>query len=433
QLKLRLSTPGLFVANVRTGGFTLEVINKDSDNMVMTGVRIHVGSYSMDKCPQYFEVFGRTIYTNSSQGPRFYDICLTREESIQAEKKFNIFIAQSSDTNHVTVIDDVKVYGKTKEEFQWPDDVDASLLASATTAGALITTTAAAASANGYLHSFRQTNDEKELATLCLPDRLLVYSMQVLISSLSLHHNLDEQNRAKLNSDIVQYTSHMFHMSLPSQIQRSSRQLLKEFFSFISSSDFDYYEHIDRLQLTFLSQCFSSENYLELFNDTDTYEYLLLSLLSITRHRPHNINRFLNITSAQSVDVISKSASMEIFIPYLVNIFFHLLNQRPSNPLLESVDNSSIDVKQIKKLLHILVDIYHSLALNEPQICMNLVVDSYIRLLTYHDYQINFTIKNALNRCMQPKIQRLISKLSTASDLNQQEAVAEKHFHALPL
>ncbi|CAF1250057.1 unnamed protein product, partial [Adineta ricciae] len=42
-------------------------------------------------------------------------------------------------------------------------------------------------------------------------------------------------------------------------------------------------------------------------------------------------------------------------------------------------------------------------------------------------------IKNALNRCMQPKIQRLISKLSTASDLNQQEAVAEKHFHALPL
>ena len=247
--------------------------------------------------------------------------------------------------------------------------------------------------------------------------------MQVLTGSLSLHHNLDEQNRSKINSDIVQYTSHMFHMSLPSQIQRYSRQLLKEFFSSISSSDFDYYEHIDRLQLSFLSQCFSSNNYLELFNDIYTYEYLLLSLLSITRHRPHNINRYLTINQNESKDAISKSASMEIFIPYLINIFFNLLNQRPSNPLLESIDNRTIDLKQIEKLLHILVDIYHSLALNEPKICMNLIVDSYIRLLTYHDYHINFIIKNALNRCMQPKIQRLISKLSTASDLNQQEII----------
>jgi E3 ubiquitin-protein ligase UBR4 len=169
QLKLRLSTPGMFVANVRTGGFTLEVINKDSDNMVITGVRIHVGSYSMDKCPQYFELFGRTVHINNLQGPRWYDLCLTREESIQGEKKFNIFISQSTDTNHITVIDDVKVYGKTKEEFQWPEDVDASLLALAANTGPTTITTAV----NGYLNSFRQTNDEKDLATLSLTDRFV--------------------------------------------------------------------------------------------------------------------------------------------------------------------------------------------------------------------------------------------------------------------
>ncbi|CAF1322792.1 unnamed protein product, partial [Rotaria sordida] len=433
QLKLRLSTPGMFIANVRTGGFTLEVINKDPDNKVITGVRIHIGLYSMDKSPQYFELFGRTIQVNNLQGPRWYDLCLTREESIQGEKKFNIFIAQSIDPNHITVIDDVKVYGKTKEEFQWPDNIDGSLLTSTTNTGMTTTTIPTTTNAiNEYLHSFRETNDEKELATLPLPDRLLVYSMQVLTGSLSLHHNLEEQNRSKLNSDIVQYTSHMFHMSLPPQIQRYSRRLLKEFFSSISSTDFDFYEHIDRLQLTFLSQCFSSINYLELFNDIQSYEYLLLSLLSITRRRPHNINRYLNIIQNESKDVISKSASMEIFIPYLINIFFNLLNQRPTNPLLESIDNKTINLKQIEKLLHILVDIYHSLALNEPQICMNLIVNSYIRLLTYHDYHINFIIKNALNRCMQPKIQRLISKLSTASDLNQQDTT-DKQFHSLPL
>ncbi|CAF5066779.1 unnamed protein product, partial [Rotaria sp. Silwood1] len=38
----------------------------------------------------------------------------------------------------------------------------------------------------------------------------------------------------------------------------------------------------------------------------------------------------------------------------------------------------------------ILVDINHSLALNEHQICMNLICDSYICLLTYHDYHIDY-------------------------------------------
>ena len=66
QLKLRFSTPGMFVANVRTGGFTVEIINKDSENMVVTGVRIHIGSYSMDKSPQYFEIFGRAVQVNHS-------------------------------------------------------------------------------------------------------------------------------------------------------------------------------------------------------------------------------------------------------------------------------------------------------------------------------------------------------------------------------
>jgi E3 ubiquitin-protein ligase UBR4 len=169
QLKLRLSTPGMFIANVRTGGFTLEVMNKDPDNMVVTGIRIHIGAYSMDKCPQYFEFFGRSVHVNNLQGARWYDLCLTREESIQAEKKLNIFIAQSTDTNHITVIDDVKVYGKTKEEFQWPDDADGSLAASTANTG-ISTSTAV----NGYLHSFRQTNDEKDLATLPLPDRFVM-------------------------------------------------------------------------------------------------------------------------------------------------------------------------------------------------------------------------------------------------------------------
>ncbi|CAF0847863.1 unnamed protein product, partial [Didymodactylos carnosus] len=411
QLKLRLSSPGMFVANVRTGGFTLDVINKDPDNTVFCGVRIHVGSYLIDKCPQYFELFGRTVQVNYSQGPRWYDICLTRQESLQADKKFSIIVGQSTDTNHVTIIDDVKVYGKTKDQFNWPDDVDNSLLTSSsspTTAGTTTTTQALST----------LSNSDREIATLSLMDKLIMYSMNVLTGSLTLNQ-LDETDRVRINQDIVYITSKFFQLSIPLSIQKCCRQLLCEYYS--PNQDL-YNNNLDHLQLDIISTCLSSENFLDSF-DIETYESLLITLSSIARKRPQSIIRYLNIVdqseAAKNKDAISKSSSITIFIPRLVNIFIHLLNNRPSSSLLESIDNPSIDLSSIEVTLRLLVDLYHSLAIYEPTVCMNLVVDAYLKLLTYNDYHINFMMKNSLNRCMQPKIRRLISKLSTASDTSQ--------------
>jgi hypothetical protein len=58
-----------------------------------------------------------------------------------------------------------------------------------TGAAATATTTAnvTTPAMNEYLHSFRQSNDEKNLAIRSLADRLLTYSMQVLSGSLALH------------------------------------------------------------------------------------------------------------------------------------------------------------------------------------------------------------------------------------------------------
>ena len=44
--------------------------------------------------------------------------------SVRHEEKFSIFIAQSLETNQVTVIDDVKLSGKNKEEFFSPKELD---------------------------------------------------------------------------------------------------------------------------------------------------------------------------------------------------------------------------------------------------------------------------------------------------------------------
>ena len=91
QVKARLSSPAMFIVNVRAASFTLEVMNKEPENMVIT---VYVGSDAMDKLPQHLEYFGRTVPVNHRHGPSIvvYDLCLTREESIQAEKKFSIFV-----------------------------------------------------------------------------------------------------------------------------------------------------------------------------------------------------------------------------------------------------------------------------------------------------------------------------------------------------
>lgn len=69
QVKARLSSPGVFIINARAAGFTLEVINKEPENMVITGIRIYVGTDAMDKLPQRLEYFGRTVPVNPQHGP----------------------------------------------------------------------------------------------------------------------------------------------------------------------------------------------------------------------------------------------------------------------------------------------------------------------------------------------------------------------------
>ena len=176
----------------------------------------------MERSPQYFEFFGRTVQVNDQQGPRWYDLGLTRQESAQAEKKFPIFIAQSLDANQVTVIDDVKVYGKNKGEFSWPEELDS-----------VVTNAAVAApnslpAINGYLHSFRQTMDEKDLATLSLPDRLLAYSMQVLTGAFAL-----QEDREKIGKEIFPLTSQMLQL-VPPIVHKLIRQR-DDYYSLLNS------------------------------------------------------------------------------------------------------------------------------------------------------------------------------------------------------
>lgn len=78
---------------LQPGGFTIEVTNNNS-TMVMTGMRIQIGTQAIERAPSYLEIFGRTMQLNMTRA-RWFDFPFTREEALQADKKLTIFSKSS--------------------------------------------------------------------------------------------------------------------------------------------------------------------------------------------------------------------------------------------------------------------------------------------------------------------------------------------------
>uniref|UniRef100_A0A1S4GBR0 UBR-type domain-containing protein n=1 Tax=Anopheles gambiae TaxID=7165 RepID=A0A1S4GBR0_ANOGA len=122
HLKHRLNSTGLYVTSTKANGFTLEVSNNDT-NMVITGVRIQIGSQDVTKAPQRVTILGRSVTTVATRA-RWFDIPLTREESLQSDKKLSIHFGASVDAEQITILDSIKIYGKTKDVFGWPEETE---------------------------------------------------------------------------------------------------------------------------------------------------------------------------------------------------------------------------------------------------------------------------------------------------------------------
>jgi E3 ubiquitin-protein ligase UBR4 len=140
QIKCRLAKQGQYIANNRPAGFTLEVTNNDP-SMVITGIRLQVslshiaskffklnlivpskvGSQDPLRSPSFVEVQGRSIQLTTGSS-RWFDLPLTREESLQAERKLSVTFGPSQDPEYVTMLDSMLVYGKTKDAFGWPEE-----------------------------------------------------------------------------------------------------------------------------------------------------------------------------------------------------------------------------------------------------------------------------------------------------------------------
>lgn len=120
----------MYVVSTKSIGFNLEVLNNDAST-VITGFRVLLGSQDTTRVPSFIQVilgkeekllfmnlthkcfvllqvFGRTVNVVLTRA-RWYDVPLSREESLQADSKLVITFGPSHDPQSVTFVDSVKM------------------------------------------------------------------------------------------------------------------------------------------------------------------------------------------------------------------------------------------------------------------------------------------------------------------------------------
>lgn len=215
QIKHRLNTTGMYVVSTKPTGFTLEVTNSDN-TLVMTGLRVLLGSQDQTRAPSYIEIFGRSIETIITRN-RWFDIPFTREESLQADKKITVVFGPSTDPDGVTMVDSVKVYGKTKDVLGWHEEQEESANPNPSSAPP----------ATGTPTENDTSGNALALPPLTSLDRIVAGLLEVLDGCFTLtnHLNLDE-TRVNQRSKALSLATTLLTMPTPVCVQMYTKSLL---------------------------------------------------------------------------------------------------------------------------------------------------------------------------------------------------------------
>lgn len=425
QIKHRLNTTGLYIASTKPAGFTIEV-NSSDNSMVMVGARILVGNQDIQRAPSYIEIFGRSVQVNLTRN-RWYDFPFSREESLTADKKLTLFFGASSDPSGVTMVDSVKIFGKTKEAFGWPDDSDdfPTQNVSGTVGG---TGTEAGVEVDGM-----------SAAPLPLTplDRLVSSSLELLDGCFS--SGLSTDDKTQLKNSAVDLSTAMLTLPMPSVVHEYVKNLL----STLHNNRSSYCSHKDDALLQYVLQCLNASQEGKPTDELDGEA--LYRLIAITRGvavaRPSNLVRFaethdsMTITdttinesdlnssklsqgseenlpsgqlekpatnSLESPQKLEYSGSAH-FIVQLTDAFWHLHSMQPSNPAIAPV--SFRGLVHVEATVHALVEVIHAFTTCDME-HVSLATKLYVKLLLCEDTVVSFAAKQALIRVLRPRVRR---------------------------
>ncbi|KAJ6823305.1 auxin transport protein BIG [Iris pallida] len=125
SMKQRLASDDGFLESPSAAGFKIAVSNSNPD-IVMVGLRVHVGNMSASHIPSEITIFQRVIKLDEAMRS-WYDIPFTIAESLLADEEFTITVGRTFDGSTLPRIDSLEIYGRAKDEFGWKEKMDAIL------------------------------------------------------------------------------------------------------------------------------------------------------------------------------------------------------------------------------------------------------------------------------------------------------------------
>lgn len=379
QVKNRLNSPGMHITCTKTSSFSIDIINNDP-NMVICGVRVQVGSQELTRSPLSVDIFERSV-SMIPVTPRWYDLPMTREESLQAEKKMSLSFEPSPDPTGITIIDSIKVYGKTKESFSWPDEGEEPLNSVTTTTEDLLT--AILGRESGILYQ-----------------SLIMASLEGLESCLNL--NLREHTPTNLQEDLAkELSTSLLTVPYSPMVTKCIKSLLQAIFR----TRQNYVQHRDSIALQFISSNLAS--FKQDYIDGELFSRVVFIMKQLCHSKLSNLTKLSDCMYKVLLDddpnlndsLKSQSSKIDHLIIHLNDLFMKLYSQQPreSNESAMPPANFNYEVT-----LQPLVELFYMATLYDLSV-LTVATDVMIHYLLHEDLDISICARYTLIRLLRMK------------------------------